>query len=324
MVIRVVFLGTPDFALPALQTLLEDKRYQVCGVITQPDRPSGRGQRLAAPPVKLLARQANLPVLQPARLRKDPGVLEFMQAAVPEVGVVVAYGQILPRDFFELPRFGTVNLHASLLPKYRGAAPIAHALLKGESVTGVTIMKIAEGMDTGDILTMLEVPVDVNATTEDLEKVLAREGARLLVRTIPGYISGEIQPQPQDEERATYAPKITKDQARIDWKQPAVVLHNLIRALNPWPVAFARFRGQGIKIWRSRQTAESAPEDARPGQVTEVRPDGIAVACGGASLIILTELQQEGRKRIPARDFANGLKLVVGECFGEREADNRD
>jgi methionyl-tRNA formyltransferase len=316
MVIRVLFLGTPEFALPALQALLNDKRYEVCGVITQPDRPSGRGQRMAAPPVKLLASQADIPVLQPDRLRKDPEAMEFAKAAAADIAVVVAYGQILPRAFFESPPHGTVNLHASLLPRYRGAAPIAHALLNGDPVTGVTIMRIAEGMDTGDMLSWAEVPVDQDATTAEMEQVLAREGARLLVETIPGYISGEIQPQPQEESLATYAPKITKEQARIDWHKPAAVLHNQIRALNHWPVAVALFRNQWVKIWRSEKTSGKAPEGSPPGQVLEVRPQGILTVCGEGSMLVLKELQQEGRRRIPARDFANGVKLVPGECFG--------
>jgi methionyl-tRNA formyltransferase len=316
MVIRVVFLGTPDFALPTLQALLEDREYQVCGVITQPDRPSGRGQRVTPPPVKFLAAQAGIPVLQPDRLRKDPEALKFMQAVAPDIAIVVAYGQILPREFFEFPRHGTVNLHASLLPRYRGAAPIVHTLLNGDPMTGVTIMKIAEGMDTGDILAKLEIPVDENATTGDLERVLGREGACLLVRTIPAYISTEIQPLPQEEALATYAPRITKEHALIDWNKPAFTLHNQVRALNPWPVTTARFRDQWVKIWRSEKSGDRAPEASRPGQIIGVRHEGLEVVCGEATLLVLKEVQQEGRRRISARDFANGVKLAAGECFG--------
>ncbi len=321
MVIRVVFLGTPDFAVPSLRALVSaggDIHYDVRAVITQPDRPAGRGLRLTPPPVKVLAQEAGIPVFQPQRLRREPQIYEMLRLVDPELMVVVAFGQILPADFFGHPRFGTLNIHGSLLPKYRGAAPIAHALLNGEAETGTTIMKIDEGMDTGEILSQRAQPVDRNVTTGELEVVLARQGAELLVDTIPAYVSGTLAPYPQDDCLACYAPKLQKEQAAIDWGKPAFAVHNQVRAFNPWPVAFSAVRGQTVKIWRSSvaQSAAPAGQDGKPGQVLNIDRRGITVQCGGSTSLLLLELQLAGRNRNRAFDVANGLQLKVGESFG--------
>ncbi len=314
---RVVFLGTPEFAVPSLRALLSAE-YDVRAVITQPDRPAGRGLRLTAPPVKVLAQEAGIPVFQPPRLRREPQIYDMLRQADPELMVVVAFGQILPADFFKYPRFGTLNIHGSLLPKYRGAAPIAHAVLNGETETGTTIMKIDEGMDTGEILSQRALPVDDNMTTGELEVVLARQGAELLVDTIPEYVSGVLVPYPQDDSLASYAPRIGKEHATLDWTRPACALHNQVRAFNPWPVAFSAVRGQTVKIWRSSVAQSTAPAgpDGKPGQVLNIDCRGITVQCGGSTSLLLLELQLAGRNRNRAFDVANGLQLQAGERFG--------
>ncbi len=314
---RVVFLGTPDFAVPSLQALLSESgeiHYDVRAVITQPDRPAGRGLRLTPPPVKVVAEQAGIPVFQPQRLRRDPQIYELLRRLDPELMVVVAFGQILPADFFQYPRLGTLNIHGSLLPRYRGAAPIAHAILNGESETGTTIMKIDEGMDTGDILSQRAIPIDANITTGELEVVLARQGAELLVDTIPRYVSGALVPYPQDDCLASLAPRIGKEQAAVDWAKPALSIHNQIRAFNPWPIVRATLRGQVVKIWRS-SVPGPATAAANPGQIVRIDRPGITVQCGASTTLLLTELQLPGRNRNPAFDVANGLKLKVGERF---------
>ncbi len=314
---RLVFMGTPEFAVPALQALLDHpQEYEVSAVFTQPDRRAGRGQRLTPPPVKVLAQREGVPVFQPERLRKNAEALEWLRNSAPELIVVAAFGQILPSEFFDLPRYGTLNIHASLLPKYRGASPIVAAILEGEQTTGVTIMKIAAGMDTGDLLSRRSVDIPCDMTAGELEARLSGEGAELLLETIPGYVSGEIQPRPQDDDKATYAPRIAKDDARLDWKESAQVLHNRIRAYNPWPGAFTGFRGETVKLWRSTVCGEGPDTGAaKPGQVVALLPDAVAVVCGDREVIRLTELQWPGRKRLPARDFANGTNLKVGELF---------
>jgi len=315
---RVVFLGTPEFAAPSLRALLSaggNTHYDVRAVITQPDRPAGRGLRLTPPPVKVVAQEAGIPVFQPQRLRRAPEIYEMLRQADPELMVVVAFGQILPADFFQYPRCGTLNIHGSLLPKYRGAAPIAHAILNGEAETGTTIMKIDEGMDTGDILCQRSMRIDNEVTTGELEVALAQQGAELLIDTIPKYVSGTLLPYPQDSCLASYASRLQKEQAGIDWGKTAYDVHNQIRAFNPWPVASSTLRGQALKIWRS-SVGSSSQSAAGPGQILNIDRQGITVACGEATSLLLEELQLAGRNRNQAFDLANGLKLKVGERFG--------
>mgnify|MGYP000927572306 CR=1 FL=1 len=314
---RIVFLGTPDFAVPALRRLLAAGRdqYDVKAVITQPDRPAGRGLKPTPSPVKVLAEEAGIPVFQPERIRRDPNIKETLADLDPELMVVVAFGQILPADFFGYPRFGTLNIHASLLPKYRGAAPIARAILNGEKQTGVTIMKIDEGMDTGDILSQRAVTVGNETTAGELEAILAVEGADLLLETIPGYVSGALVPCPQDHSLASYAPPLRKEESPIEWIKNAAALHNQIRAMNPWPVASSSLRDQPVKIWRS-VLGPVGVESGKIGEILAISAVGITVQCGEGSSLCLTEIQLPGRKRLRAFDVANGLKLKVGEVFG--------
>lgn len=319
MATRIVFLGTPEFAVPSLQALLDapDDELRVVGALTQPDRPAGRGHKLQAPPVKRLAESAGLPLHQTASLKKDPQALEWIRSLAPGLMVVVAFGQILVPECFELPPHGTLNVHASLLPRYRGAAPAAHAILNGDSITGVTIMKIDQGMDSGDTLTCRQIAIGENTTRGELEQRLAQEGARLLLETIPGYLSGEIRPQPQEHQKATFAPRISKEDGKIDWNSSASQIHNRIRACNPWPGATAAFRGQPLKIWESRLVRDrSAGKEVQPGQVVEAAPEGLTVCCSQQTLLRLTWLQPPNRKRISAGDFINGFQPRLGESLG--------
>lgn len=320
MVVRIVFLGTPDFAVPSLQALLKIRsqktmEFQVAGVITQPDRPSGRGLRRLPPPVKRVAVEAGIPVYQPESLRRDRAGLQLVRTLNPQLMVVVAFGQILPVEFFDFPRYGTVNVHASLLPKFRGAAPIVHALLQGERETGVTIMKIDEGMDTGDILSARKASVDEEITAGELESQLSRLGAELLLETIPPYLSGDLKPRPQDPALATDAPRISKKDAKIDWDGPARSIHNRIRAFNPRPVAFTLLGERPVKLWKSRLLPSQTGKEQSCGTILEIAPDGLVVQCAKRTVLALLELQLPGQRRLPAADFANGAHLQVGDRF---------
>lgn len=318
---RVLFLGTPDFARTFLEALAQNQTrlgLQLAGVVTQPDRKSGRGRKLSPPPVKVTALQFGLPIFQCARIRGDAKALEFLRQARPDVMVVVAFGQILPREFFAWPRFGSLNVHTSLLPRYRGAAPVVHAILNGEKETGVTIMKLDEGMDTGDVLAQSTTHIGPDVTSGDLERQLSRQGVELLLGTLPTYLSGELQARPQDHERATLAPLIRKEDARIDWTRPACRIHDQIRAFNPRPGAFTCFRGERLKIWRSRNPhASTFPVPG--GRIRTTDKNSILVGCGQGTSLELVELQLANRGRLPARDFTNGMKLRSGERLGVRE-----
>lgn len=316
MVDKVVFLGTPEFAVPSLKALASDPDIKVAAVITQPDRPSGRGQKMTPPPVKRAALEAGLPVHQFQRIRNNPEALAVLEKAQPDVCVVAAFGQILPIEFFDLPPFGTVNVHASVLPAYRGASPIVHAILNGDKETGVTIMKIDAGMDTGDILSVRWTPIPPGATAGDLATVLAGQGARLLLPTLREYLGGKLSPTPQPAESATYAPRITRDDGHIDWGHSAAEVHNRLRAMNPWPGAFTEWRDAELKIWRAVLASPDA-SGAAPGTILELDPSGIEVQCGSEA-VRLTELQLPNRKRVGARDFINGTRVSVGEVFGRR------
>ncbi|MGH9340082.1 MAG: methionyl-tRNA formyltransferase [Acidobacteriota bacterium] len=313
---RVVFLGTPEFAGPALRALVEASGLEVVAVVTQPDRKAGRGQKFTSPPVKQMALRAGLPLFQPPRLGNNPEAPAFLEEYKPDLMVVVAFGQILPPGFFDFPPLGTLNIHASLLPRYRGAAPVAHAILEGQRTTGVTIMKIDEGMDTGDILTQQTVPIGENTTAGELARELSLKGADLLVRTIPDYARATIMPRAQDHSQASYAPRLAKEQALIDWSRPADSIHNQIRGLNPWPVAVTHFRSQPVKVWRSLRSQASAGEAS--GLITSIEEQGIVVSCGDGKTITLSELQLPGKACLSAQDFANGLRLRPGELFGVR------
>ena len=312
--LRIVFMGTPELAAVSLRRLIAAPEFELAAVVTQPDQPKGRGLKLTPSPVKEVALQANLPVLQPQRAREE-NFIQQLAALKPELIAVAAYGQILPKAILDLPRFGCLNVHTSLLPKYRGAAPIQTAILNGDAETGVTIMKMDVGLDTGDILTQERTPIDAADNSQTLHDRLANIGAELLARTIPEYVSGAIQPRPQPAEGATYAAKIKKQDGEIDWRQPARVIWNRIRALVPWPGAFTHLSAQPhpvlLKIW------DAAPMDrsGEPGRILQADKSGIVVACGSDALMI-SLLQREGGRRLTAAEFLTGHPLKVGDTFG--------
>ncbi|WP_206811808.1 methionyl-tRNA formyltransferase [Paradesulfitobacterium ferrireducens] len=318
---RVVFMGTPDFAVPSLQALVEGG-HEVAAVFTQPDRPAGRGKQLKQSPVKVFATEAGLKVFQPPKI-KDPLTVAELSELIPDCIVVVAYGQILSRAILEIPPFGCVNVHASLLPHYRGAAPIHWAVMNGESVTGVTTMLMDEGLDTGDILLQREYAIEPDETTGEVHDALAEMGGTLLLATLDGLAKHAISPRPQDGEYS-YAVLLTRDHEQIQWGRSARELHNQIRGLNPWPGAYTHFQGEGLKIWRSRvmpnlkmknaSIAVQREAPSQPGQTVGIEPDGILVQTGEGILKLL-EVQPAGKRPMPARDFFNGRRATIGEAF---------
>lgn len=314
---RVVFLGTSSFAVPSLEKLISDPRIEVAGVITQPARRAGRGLGWRQPPIQIAAARQGLRIFQPARVQGDGSSLDWLRERKPQVGVVVAFGQLLPSSFFEHPPLGTINLHASLLPAYRGAAPVARALLEGEVRTGVTLIRINEGLDTGDVLTQAALDIGKDETAAELQTRLAQLGADLLIGTLPDYAAGLIRPCPQKHDRATYAPVLRKDEAGIDWSFPARKIHDQIRALDPWPVAVTFFRNRALRIWKSQvvTSEKSAVHGGSTGEVLVCRMDGILIRCGEGSTLKLLEVQLAGRRRLRARDFANGVGLRMGEIL---------
>lgn len=307
-------MGTPELAAVSLRALVAARDFQIVGVVTQPDQPKGRGLKLQPSPVKEIALRENLPVLQPERAREE-NFLKQLAALQPELIAVAAYGQILPKAVLDLPRHGCLNVHTSLLPKYRGAAPIQHAILNGDSETGVTIMKMDAGLDTGDILAQETTPIQPGDNSQTLHDRLAEIGARLLAKTIPDFISGKIQPQPQPSEGATYASKIKKQDGQIDWSQPARAIWNRVRAMVPWPGAFTHLGGtaqpQLLKIWQ----AETVERRGDAGSVLQADKGGIVVGCGSGAVRVLI-LQREGGRRMNAAEFLAGHPLGVGQKVG--------
>lgn len=303
-VAKIVFMGTPEFAVPTLQALTE--RHTVVGVVTQPDRPAGRGQRVVESPVKQFAQQARLPVIQPQRLR-EPEAMAQLTAWAPEIIIVAAFGQILKPAVLDLPPHGCVNVHASLLPRQRGAAPIPAAILSGNEETGVTIMRMDVGLDTGPILAQRAEPIRPDDTSLTLSERLSHLGANLLLEVLPDYLAGTLPAQPQDETRATYAPQLKKEDGHLDFTQPAADLERRVRAFTPWPSAFALWQNQPMKILRAA-TINSL--NGEPGDVIQT-PQGPAVVCGSGGLLLL-EVQPSGKKPMPAADFARGARQFMG------------
>jgi methionyl-tRNA formyltransferase len=309
----LVFCGTPQFAVPTLERLIAEK-HDIELVMTNPDEPSGRGYAVKPSPVKQAALKAGLEVFQPLKL-KEESTVESVSKFHPDVIVVVAYGHIIPKWMIDLPQFGCVNLHASLLPKYRGAAPIQWAIIRGESVTGVTTMKIDEGLDTGDILLKREVPIKDEDTTETLSERLSGVGADLMAETLPKLIRGEIQPQSQNHAQATIAPLLKKEDGEIDWKLRAEEIGWRVRGLRPWPGAYSSFRSKNLHIWSATPLMGQVGPEHEPGTLLPDRGT-LRVACGQGTLLEVHELQLEGRKRLPARDFLNGVRPSPGEKLG--------
>ena len=309
---RLVFLGTPAFAVPTLERLVA-AGHQVLAVVTQPDRPRGRGQHPSPPPVKEAAARMGLPVRQPERVRL-PEAVEFLRALGAEAMVVVGYGQIIPQSVIDLAPLGIVNVHASLLPKYRGAGPVQWAILNGETRTGVTTMRIDAGLDTGDMLLQTETEIGPDENAGELGQRLAAMGADLLVETLAGLAAGSIVPQKQDSSQATWARLLKKEDGLIDWSQPAQSIHNRVRGLQPWPGAYTTFRGQTLHVWKTR-VHTSVDTAGRSACATLLSLKPLVVRCGSGGLELL-EVQLEGRKRISAADFANGQRLVENEDIG--------
>lgn len=304
---QLVFAGTPEFAAAALKSLIA-AGHDIALVLTQPDRPAGRGLKPKMSPVKALALEEGLSVAQPATL-KDAALQETLRKLHPEAMVVAAYGLILPRAVLELTRWGCLNIHASLLPRWRGAAPIQRALLAGDRTTGITIMQMDEGLDTGPILLSRTCPIEPADTAQTLHDRLAALGAQAIVEALEKL--DRLVPQAQDETRATYAPKLTKEEARIDWTQPAEAIARAVRAYNPFPVAYTGLDGERLRIWCARPEAG----EAAPGEVVQVDREGVWVGTG-SGLLLITELQREGGKRLPAPAFATGGTLRPGMRLG--------
>lgn len=305
---RLLFFGTPEFAVPSLQILL-DRGEEVAAVVCQPDRPAGRGQRLTPPPVKVLAESAGVPVLQPEKLR-TPEALAGLRAYAPDLIVVAAYGKILSADLLRLPPRGCINVHASLLPRYRGAAPIQWAILRGETVTGVTIMQMDEGMDTGAMLLQRSLAIGNDETYGELQERLARLGAEALSEALDALARGDLAATPQDHAGATMAPKIEKEQGRIEWSRPAEETARQVRAFNPWPSAFTSANGQPLKIHR----ATAAAGDGSAAVVVAIHPE-LVVACG-EGVLRLAEVQPGGKQRMSGAAFARGARLAPGDRLG--------
>jgi methionyl-tRNA formyltransferase len=331
MALRIVFCGTPKFAVPALESLIAQRDFRVEGVVTQPDRPRGRGQEVSISPVKAAALAADIGVFQPEKVRA-PESYAYFERVAPDCVVIIAYGQIIPEKLIALPRLGWINVHASLLPKYRGAAPINWAILNGESLTGLTTMQIDAGLDTGPMLLKKELPISPDETAPELTARLAETGAPLIVETLRRLERRDITPEPQDASRATHARPLKKEDGLIDWNLTATQIYNRIRALQPWPGTFTIFRGKTCHIWGRPvrfgdfESAHNAPHHGEPhhGETAtptfppgtiQVDKPGVHVACGTGSLL-LDSVQLEGRKHIAAREFINGARLIPDERFG--------
>lgn len=318
--IRLVFCGTPQFAVQSLKRLLAQPDFEVLAVVTQPDRPRGRGQQVSVSPVKEVALAAHLPVHQPVKIRA-PEMLELLEKLAPDAIVIIAYGQIIPARLLSIPKYGWINLHASLLPKYRGAAPIHWAIANGETRTGLTTMRIDAGMDTGDILLQREMEIGSSETAPELAARMSEAGAHLMEETLRGLASATIVPRPQNHSEATHAPILKKEDGRIDWDSSARKIYNHMRGFAPWPGAYSSFRGHTCHLWgepvsKDVGTARSITEKGvRPGTLNATKNEWF-VFCGQATLLHLLSVKLEGRKQVSAAEFANGARLKPGERFG--------
>jgi methionyl-tRNA formyltransferase len=321
---RIVFCGTPQFAVPSLKHLLVQSDFEIAAVITQPDRPRGRGREVSFSPVKETAIAAGVAVHQPEKIR-TPEAQELLQKLAADVIVIIAYGQIIPARLLPIPKLGWINLHASLLPKYRGAAPINWAIVNGETKTGVTSMRIDAGMDTGEMLLQREMEIGLSETAPELAARMSELGAPLMVETLRGVAAGTIVAHAQPHEGASSAPMLKKEDGRIDWSRSAQEIFNRIRGFAPWPGAYTSFRGQTCHIWGEPASNDlgdlggqslHSSEGATPGSLV-VRGNAVVVKCGGATYLRLTGVKLEGRKQVSAAEFVNGAHLLTGEHLGE-------
>ena len=310
---RIVFCGTPDFAVPALRRLVAEPDITVEAVITQPDRPSGRAQQISQSPVKAAAIEANLHVFQPEKIRSD-SAFEFLTKTKPDAVVIIAYGQIIPARLLTIPRLGWINVHGSLLPKYRGAAPIHWAIANGETVTGLTTMQIDAGMDTGPTLLEQKIEIGLDETAPELSKRMSEAAAPLIAETLTKLQRGEISPRPQNHEMSTLAPILKKEDGRIAWPRTASQIYNRMRGFTPWPGAFTTFRKQTCQLWGRPAGAETPASGAPPGTISLFGAH-VLIACGEETWLQLESAQIEGRKRVSAKEFANGARLVPADTF---------
>lgn len=307
---KILYMGTPDFAVKPLKALIENN-YEVCGVVTQPDKPVGRKAILTPPPVKVEAENAGIKVYQPHTLKNGEGI-DILKETNPDVVIVVAYGKILPKDFLEFTKYGCINIHGSILPKYRGAAPIQRCVLDGEEYAGVTAMQMDAGLDTGDMLLVEKTKIGENETSGELFERLADMGAQLLIKTLEKLEKGELIPQKQNDEESSYASMLDKSMSPVDWTKSAQEVHNQIRGLDPWPVALTVYGGKTLKLFRSYVADSSGVGKA--GAVKTVK-DGLAVFCGDGKAVVITEVQYEGKKRMKSSDFLRGNPMPDGFSF---------
>ncbi len=311
---RAIFMGTPEFAVPCLQTVAQE--HELLGVVTQPDSRQGRGHKLCFSPVKLQALSYNVPILQPIKLREAITV-NTIKDLQPEVIIVVAYGQKIPKILLELPAKGCINVHSSLLPKYRGAAPIQYAILKGEKETGVSTMYLSQQWDAGDIILQDKEVIYPDDTAGSLHDRLSLRGACLLSQTLKQLSAGVAPRIPQNHEAATYAFKLTKEQGAIDWTKTADELQDFVRGMNPWPTAYTYYNEETIKLWETEILRSESSKNGHPGEIVNINDHGICIATGSNGTIIVKQLQRRGSRKLSGKDFANGLRLKIGDRLGK-------
>ena len=312
--LRVVFMGTPEFAVPCLAALQAADNCEVIGVYTQPDKPRGRGQKLLPSPVKAWAEEHGLPVHQPVKIKTEEATAE-LRGLKPDLVVVVAFGQILSQEILDIPPYGCINVHGSLLPRYRGAAPMQWCVINGETKTGITTMMMDAGLDTGDMLLKEELTIGPDMTLEEVHDNLMEMGAQVLMKTIEELCAGTLKRVPQEGE-SNYAPMLTKETGHIDWQKSAQQIHNLVRGLNSWPGAYTSHEGQKFKIWRTVLTGETAPVSTAAGAILAADSNqGLKVAAGDGRVLAITELQAPGKKKMQAQDYLRGNSLAAGSCF---------
>ncbi|QJA09226.1 methionyl-tRNA formyltransferase [Romboutsia sp. CE17] len=308
---RILFMGTPDIAVGCLQKIIDEK-HDIIGIVTQPDKPVGRGKKMGMPPVKELALKYDLPVYQPIKAR-DEEFVKILKDLNPDLIVVVAFGQILPKSILDIPKFGCVNVHVSLLPKYRGAAPINWVIINGEDKTGVTTMYMDEGLDTGDMILTSEFELNDEITAGELHDIMKEEGAKVLKETIDLIEKGEAPRIPQNHDEFTYAPMMNKTLGQIDFSKSAKEIHNLVRGVNPWPSAYTTYKGQTMKIWKTKVLSESS--DKAPGTILKVDKEGIRVSTKD-NVILISEIQMPGKKRVLVEEYIKGNSIETNEILG--------
>lgn len=315
---KLIFMGTPEFAVPSLARLISDG-HEIRAVFTQPDKPAGRGNKMHPPPVKTLALEHSIAIHQPAKIKTNEEVRAVFQEIAPDACIVVAYGKILPEWMLTIPRLGCINVHASILPALRGAAPINWAIARGERETGVTVMQMDAGMDTGPMLATRKMEIGEEETAPQLSARLALLGAELLSETLPFVERGEIHSVAQDDSKASYAPMLKREDGMIDWRMTAGEIASCVRAFQPWPGTYTIFRGSRLMIWRARSAdVDDLNDGVLPATITSIEKTGFVISCAGPSALLIEELQIEGKRRVAARDFINGMRLGVGSRISDK------